>query len=113
MPPKRDIPDGAYGLLMELRLLLQENPEHPTTTKIEWYKRAKEKHGRNTAEVALWLFEANIPTNRVANYFTGDSEVTQNNNPGGQSITQRAGGDMTGVNAGGTQTIRDITIYKQ
>lgn len=39
--------------------------------------------------------------------------MTQSNNPGGQNVNQTAGGDKTGVNAGGRQTIRDITIYKQ
>ena len=29
------------------------------------------------------------------------------------NVTQSAGGNMTGVNAAGTQTIRDITVYTQ
>lgn len=39
--------------------------------------------------------------------------MTQNNDPGSQAIQQTAGRDMVGVNAGGTQTIRDISVYSQ
>ena len=69
MPPERDIPDGTYELLLDLRLFLQESGDRSASTKRAWYNRAKAKAGRNAAEVALWLFELGIsppPTTAAA-----------------------------------------------
>jgi DNA-binding protein YbaB len=113
MPRKQDIPRATLEVLEELHLRLRSCPNQPIEVKIAWYKEAKSKVGDRGARVALMLYEANIPLNQVVQNYPGVSEMTQQNNPGGQSITQKAGGDMVGVNAAGTQTIRDIAIYKQ
>ena len=114
MTRRQDIPEAVLELLVELRLVMQGG-NHPAATKLEWYSKAKAAHGPRTAQVVLWLFEAGVPPNQVNNAFSfyGDTEMTQDNVSGGRNIKQTAGGDMTGVNAGGTQTVRDITIYKQ
>lgn len=113
MARRQDIPKAVLDLLVELRLVMQEGGDHPVDTKKTWYHKAKESHGPRTAQVVLMLFEAGVPLSQINNAFYGETTMTQENVSGGQNIKQTAGGDMTGVNAGGTQTIRDITIYKQ
>ena len=113
MPRKRGIPREIVEALDELRAKLQLNPGASSELKMTWYREIKERFGRDTSTLAMDVINAHIPKNQVNQYFIGENEVDAANNPGGQSIKQKAGGDMVGVNAGGTQTIRDITMYKQ
>lgn len=111
MPRKPDMPRSVANALEEFHLRLRHNPHQPFEVRMNWYRDVKEAIGERSARIAWALMEANVPTNQVIQYYTGDTDVTQHNNPGGQNITQKAGGHMVGVNAAGTQTIRDISIY--
>jgi hypothetical protein len=110
---KPDVPKEVCEVLIELHLQLKASPNAPGEVKKRWVQEARAKVGPRGSELALALHDAHIPLNQIIQNYTGDNRVDNTIKPGSQDITQTAGGDMTGVNAGGIQTIRDITIYKQ
>ena len=113
MPRKKDVPPEVLEVLIELHLQLKANPNAPGEAKKRWCQEARAKVGPRGCELALALYDAHIPVSQITQNYSGDNYVDNKNNPGGQNITQTASGDMTGVNAGGTQTIRDIIVYKK
>ncbi len=113
MPRRQDVPQAVFDELIEFHRRLRLNPNMSGETKMAWYHEVKGRLGKRGAELAWAFVEANIPLNQINQYYTGENTVAQNNNPGGQNVTQTAGGNMTGVNATGTQTIRDINVYSQ
>lgn len=114
MPPrKRDVPEEVCEVLMEFNLRLRMNPTASSETKLAWYTEVKSRLSTRGRQLAWAFVEASVPVNQITQYFVGENTVPQNNAPGGQNVTQTAGGNMTGVNATGTQTIRDINVYSQ
>ncbi len=113
MPHKKDVPPDVYEELMELHRRLRLNSAAPTEVKTAWYHEVRGRLKKRGADLAWAFVEANIPLNQVNQYFSGVNTVAQNTNPGGTNTTQIAGGNQTGVNATGTQTIRDINVWSQ
>ena len=104
MSPKPDVPNEISEALVQFhRWLCLERGATPQAKK-EAYALIATNYGKNAADIAWALYESNITVPQVQYYF-GDPTVS--------NVTQTAGGHMTGVNATGTQTIRDITIYSQ
>lgn len=108
----RGITPAEIEVLEQLHLQLRMNNGAGAEARIAYYTAAKNQIGQPAARLAMMLFEANIPINQLIQNYGGAPDV-QNNNPGGTNVTQTAGGNMVGVNATGTQTIRDITVYSQ
>jgi hypothetical protein len=113
MSRRQDVPEAVVDALEQFHLRLRMNQGAPAEVKMAWYNEVKGCLPPRGRRLAWALMEANIPVNQIVHNYSGEFDVDQKNNPGGTNVTQRAGGDMTGVNATGTQTIRDITIYKQ
>lgn len=68
MPRKPDMPPGVYDVLVDLRLRLKLSPGRPAEVIAGWYREAKDKVGPRAAEVALWITEAGVSPDRVAQY---------------------------------------------
>jgi len=113
MPRKPDLPKAIGEALIDPYRRLRMNPSATREQWNEWYQGVVDKFGKWTADVAWAIVEAHISQQQVNNYFIGDNQVPQNNNPGGTNVTQTAGGNMMGVNATGEQKFRDITVYSQ
>jgi len=109
---KGGITPEEVEVLEKLHLQLRMSANASTEVRIGYYTEAKKQLGPDAARLAILLADANIPLNQLIQNYSGGPGV-QNNNPGGTNVTQSAGGNMTGVNATGTQTIRDITVYSQ
>ena len=109
---KSGVSPEELEVLETLYLQLRMNATAPTEVRIAYYTEAKKRLGPDAARMAILLVDANIPPTQLIQNYSGGPKV-QNNNPGGTNVTQSAGGNMTGVNATGTQTIRDITVYSQ
>jgi nucleoside phosphorylase len=60
MSPKGDIPDEVYELLLDLRLFIRETGDRSAAAIKTWYKKAKDKGWHNAAQVAIWMFEADV-----------------------------------------------------
>lgn len=113
MPRKPDVSLAIHRALTEFSRKLFLNPDATTHEKQAWYSEVCEKFGGRTADIAWAMMEARVSSQQVNQYFIGDNSVSQNQNPGGTNVTQTAGGNMTGVNATGTQTIRDVNVFSQ
>ena len=113
VPMLPDVPPEVCEVVLNLHMQLRASPNASGGVKKRWCQEARAKVGPYGAQLAQAIFDANIPLYQTINYFGEGSKVDQKQNPGGTNVHQTAGGNMTGVNATGTQIIRDITAYSQ
>jgi hypothetical protein len=113
MPRRQDVPPAIYRVLIDFHRRLRLYGAATSEMRMTWYREVEANIGKRAADLAWALMEANITPSQINQYFVGENTVPQNNNPGGTNINQTAGGNQTGVNATGRQTIGDITTYSQ
>lgn len=114
MPPrKEDVPEEVCEVLLGLHQRLRMSPGATSETRLAWYTEVKVQLSERGRQLAWAFVEGSVSATQITNYFVGENTVPQNNAPGSTSVTQTAGGNMTGVNATGDQKIRDINVYSQ
>jgi len=102
-------------VLNELRLQLKLQPNAPGKVKKRWYTAVAERLGPNASDLAMDFLALRVTVNEVNNYYSGTNNVSNEIKPGSTTttVTQTAGGNMTGVNAAGEQKTRDINVFSQ